>query len=272
MSAGKTRPSRGELDALRSRMALAERQFSHNSPAFFLGGATDETLRAGLARGALHEIYPRRAGDAPAASGFALSLAIRAAAAFGRTGKGEDKPILWIRQDFLDGEFGALNGAGLRQFGIDPARLILVRVRDIPGALRAVEEAAHCPSLGAAIIETWGESKALDLTASRRLGLAAGDSGVTLAMVRPGAQPQPSAAATRWSVAAAPSVSPGAGAPGKPSFDLSLLRHRGGASERTWRVEWDRDRHLFADAPLSRSLVPASAGEPLAQGERLRTG
>ena len=39
--------------------------------------------------------------------------------------------------------------------------------------LRAGEEAARCPPLGAVIIEPWGAPKALDLVASRRLALAA---------------------------------------------------------------------------------------------------
>lgn len=260
--------SRPELEALRSKLALAERSFAHGAPAFFLGAeAVDGVVRAGLARGALHEVYPRRVADAPPASAFALALAIKAAGL-----NGKQKPILWVRQDFIDTEMGALNGAGLMEFGLDPSRLILVRARDVSDVLRAGEDAARCSSLGAVIMEPWGDSKSIDLTATRRLGLAAGDSGVTVMLARPGARPVPSTADTRWSVAGAASQSPGADAPGRPAFNLSLLRHRGGSSERTWTVEWDRDAHAFADAPLSVGLVPPVADRPVAAGQRSRAG
>jgi protein ImuA len=133
--------------------------------------------------------------------------------------------------------------------------------------LRAGEEAARCPPLGAVIVEPWGNPKALDLAASRRLSLAAARSGLPLFMVRAGGTPTPSAAATRWSLRAAPSRPLLADAPGHPCFTADLLRDRAGAAGRGWTVEWNRDRLAFSDIPgdsaaLSRRLVSAAAGGP----------
>ena len=83
------------------------------------------------------------------------------------------------------------------------------RPPDAKALLEGAADAARCPGLGALIVECWGKCPALDLTASRRLALAAEQSGVTLLLLRLEAEPVPSAADTRWAVSAAPE--PGAG-------------------------------------------------------------
>ena len=113
--------------------------------------------------------------DWAAAVGFGLALALRAA---------PRRPLLWARQDFLEGEAGRLNGVGLAEFGADPAALSLVRGRDAEAVLRAAVDAARCKSLGAALIEIFGAPSALDLTATLRLARAAEASGVTLFLLR----------------------------------------------------------------------------------------
>lgn len=226
----------------------------------------DAVLSGGLQRAALHEIHAAATADLAAATGFALGLALRAAEGGGKTG---ERPILWARQDFVDAEMGRLHAAGLNELGLDPARLLLVRSRDPEGVLRAGAEGARCPALGAVLIEPWGEAKPFDLTASRRLSLAAEGAGVTVLLLRVAAREAPSAARTRWRVASLASCALAANAPGAPAFRVSLLRQRGGAAEREWRVEWDRDRRFFAErtafdrladrtthaSPLSRPLV-----------------
>ncbi|WP_233384861.1 hypothetical protein [Methylobacterium sp. C25] len=215
----------------------------------------DDWLGGGLARGALHELYAERVADGAAAAGFGLGVAARAA---GR------RPLVWARQDLVGVETGQLHGAGLAAFGLDPAALILVRVRDPTAALRATAEAARCAAIGAALVEIWGEPRVLDLKASRRLALAAAASGVTLVMIRLQAEPAPSAAASRWSVAAAASVPLEANAPGRPAFAISLLRHRAGLGRRNWRLEWDRDSAAFAPTSLPRPVVSVPAHRPVA--------
>ncbi|MDR4306721.1 hypothetical protein IHQ68_08830 [Chelatococcus sambhunathii] len=257
-----------DLSALRRAISALERSSACERGDLFGFGAPeiDGALGGGIRRGALHEVYARKETDSAAASGFGLCLALRAA---------RDRPLVWARQDFLDLETGALHGAGIAAFGGDPAKILVVRPGDAAGVLRAAGEAARCPAIGAALLEVWGAPKTLDLKASRRLGLASEKSGVTLVMIRRAAAPEPSAAQSRWSVAAAVSTALQDNAPGRPAFDIELLRHRSGLPPRAFRLEWDRDSLSFAAAPLSRSVaaVPADRpARPAGGGLRRRAG
>ena len=220
------------------------------SAAVSLGVQTiDQALGGGLARGALHELYAAAHADTVAATGFALALAAMAS---------KDRPTLIVRQDVIDTETGCLNTAGLSEMGLDPHRIILVRARDIAGGLNAGEQAARCVGLGAVVIAFWGESKLLDLKASRRLSLAAGKSGVPVIMVRAAAAPSQSAATTRWRVRASPSRALAANAPGLPAFELDLLRLRGGMAGHLWSVEWDRAHKRLQHRPSQSTPLPRS--------------
>src|SRR5690606_33522627 len=101
---------------------------------------------------------------------------------------------------------------------------------------RAGVDALRCNELGVVVIELWGDPPALDLTASRRLALAAETSGVSALLLRMGAAAGPSAARTRWQVSAAPSVPLAANAPGYPGWNIELLRQRGGPAGGPWHV------------------------------------
>ena len=229
---------------------------------FTLGAENvDAFLGGGLSRACLHEVHAPWGADGPAAAGFSLGLALRAA---------PGRPVFWVRQDVLEGEGGRLNGMGLAEFGVDPAALSLVRGKDAEAVLRAGVEAARCKSLGAALIEIFGAPRALDLTATLRLARAAEASGVTVFLLRiragEGAKtgPPPSAAASRWRARAQNSRALLANAPGAPCFSVTLQRHRGSAADRSWRLEWQRDRGLFHEAPdgVSATLPGALAAFP----------
>ena len=71
--------------------------------------------------------------------------------------------------------------------------LVLGLAPDAKALLRGAADAARCAGLGALVVECWGKCPELDLTASRRLALAAEQSGVTLLMLRLEAEPSPSA-------------------------------------------------------------------------------
>lgn len=258
-----------DIDALRQMLAgLEAERLPSAASSFGLGAAGPQADGATLAMGALHEVQAAHGADLPAATGFALALALRAVAATGA----QARPILWVRQDLADVELGRLDAPGLAALGLDPARLILVRARDAADVLRAAGDAVRCPGLGALLVEPWGEPKALDLTATRRLSLRAASSGVTSFLLRAAARPAPTAVATRWRVAPAASVPLGAereaNAPGGPAFAVTLLRHRGGEGPRpveggTWNLEWDHETCSFRDlAPLPRAVVPVPAGRP----------
>ena len=229
---------------------------------FSLGAENvDAFLGGGLRRACLHEIHAPWGADGPAAAGFSLGLALRAA---------PGRPVFWVRQDVMEGEGGRLNGMGLAEFGVAPAALSLVRGKDAEAVLRAGVEAARCKSLGSALIEIFGAPRALDFTATLRLARAAEVSGVTVFLLRiragEGAKtgPPPSAAASRWRARAQNSRALLANAPGAPCFSVTLLRHSGGAADRSWRLEWQRDRGLFQEAidGVSATLSGALAALP----------
>lgn len=230
------------LPALRRSLARLEREGTARARDVFSFGLpdVDQTLGGGLARGALHEVYALGGADVAAATGFAIALALRAA-----PGPATPGPILWARQDYVDTESGRLHAPGLAELGLDPDRVIVVRAPDALGVLRAGAEALRCSALSAVLIEPWGEAGAIDLVATRRLSLAAGDAGVPALMVRLAASPKPSAAATRWAVRSLPSQALEAGAPGLPAFAITLLRNRAGTAGHEWRVEWNRDERCF---------------------------
>lgn len=250
---------RVELEVLKREVARLEQGSSPVASTRFSTGVSglDDNLGGGLMRGALHEVFANGMLDEAAAAAFVIGLALRASPA---------APVVWVRQDFVGLELGEIHAPGLAELGLSPDRLILVKARDGPGVLRAGEEAARCPPLGAVIIEPWGNPKTLDLVASRRLMLAAGRSGVPLFLLRAGGTPLPSAAATRWSVKAAASTLLEAEAPGQPAFEVSLMRDRAGGAGRSWIVEWNRDVRSFRDmsgksgSSLSGGLVPVPAG------------
>lgn len=255
-----------DISALRQMLAgLEAERLPGAASSFSLGAAAPDGAEIALARGALHEVQASHSADLPAAAGFTLALALRAAGS-------RPRPILWIRQDLAEAELGRPEALGLAALGLDPGRLILVRAPDAVEVLRIAGDAVRCSGLGALVIEPWGEPKALDLTATRRLSLRVASSGVTSFLLRAAARPNPTAVATRWRVAPAVS-SPLDGdwdvdAPGNPAFTATLLRHRGGEGARpveggTWNLEWDHETCSFRDlSPLSRAVVPVPAGRP----------
>jgi protein ImuA len=196
------------------------------------------SFNALILSGILHEFYAARASDTTAMSGLAVGLSSLMAGG---------RPMLWVRHGAMKAEHGEPCTPGVREMGINPSQLILLQPRDITAALQGGLEGARCPALGAVLIELRGESRHLDLTASRRFLLAAQRSRTPVFVLRSEAEPRPSAAETRWRVRAAPSLPLAARAPGRPAFDLTLLRRKNGAEGLRFVVEWDRDAGHFEE-------------------------
>lgn len=248
------------LTALREHIAGIERGREQKSclRASLGHEAIDARLGGGLARGRLHELFAQDAADAGSAAGFAAMLAARLGGL-----------VAWLRVDQAEATGGRLHGPGLGEIGIDPARLLLVLLPDPATLLRAAVEVVRCPEIGVAVIELWRQPRPLDLTASRRLSVAADASGVTALMLRADAEPSPSTADTRWAVRAAASAPLEANAPGHPAIEVELLRQRGGPADATWRLEWVRDRSVFRDlasAAPSGAVVPPVVRRPAGAG------
>ena len=235
-----------QLGALRQALAsLDPSSETGRHGVFTLGaGPVDAALGGGLARGAVHEIYPTHAADIAAAAGFVAGLSLRAA---------PKAPLVWIRHKRSEIETGALYAHGLSEMGVAADQLIVVHVDDVTDGLRAALEAMRCTGLGAVIFESWGASKHLDLTASRRLSLAAQESGVTAFVLRAMAEPEPSAALSRWQVATVASADP-LGLVGRAAFSAKLLRQRSGRAGAYWTLEWNHDEKGFAQQALPGAL------------------
>ena len=224
--------------------------------------ALDKALDGGLARGRVHELFAAEPDDAASATGFAAMLALRSV--------GRGSPIFWLRSEEGERLGGRLYAPGLVDLGGDPDSLVMGVVPDAKALLRGAADAARCSGLSALVGECRGKCPALDLTASRRLALAAEQSGVTLFLLRMEAEPVPSAADTRWAVAAAPSRALEANAPGVPTFEIELLRRRSGPAGMRWQLEWNRDRLAFREPSLSGAVVPLPSRRPVAAPAGLR--
>jgi protein ImuA len=176
--------------------------------------ADTSLIGAGLARGALHEVCAATPGSGVA---FAAILLARCGG-----------QVLWIS---TEQESNLVWPPGLIPFGLAPESLILARAARWPEALWAMEEALRCPALGAAVLMA-GSGQGLDLTATRRLHLAAEAGGVFGLLLRPDGAAGASAARTRWHIA--PLSSDAA-----PRWRLTLLRQRGGAPAGPWNVSFE---------------------------------
>ena len=239
------------LEALRRRLARMDGRAPSDASRFDLGHPAVDADLGGLNRCALHEVQAGTGADLASADGFALGLAARAA------GTGV---IVWIVQSMTATEAGLPYGAGLVDWGLDPARMLFVRTRDAGSLLAAGEDALRSGALGAVVMSIWAEPRALSLTAQRRLALGARECGTAAILVRSRAAAQAGPAETRWTITAAPSRALEDGAPGRPALTVRLDKNRTGAKPGQWVMEWRSDERRFADlASVSGDLVPLVA-------------
>lgn len=217
----------------------------------------DSAIGGGFTHGRVHELFAASSDDCAAGAGFALALAIGSSAGA--------KPVIWLRSERAARAGGVVQAAGWAELGGTPETCLFVLAEDSKALLRAGVDSLRCGGLGAVVIEGWGRMPEMDLTASRRLSLAAQKSGVALLLLRIDATPGPSAAETRWQVAAAPSQALPANAPGAPCFDVELLRCRSRPAGKSWRLEWDRDQKTFRDAAVSGAVVPVPLRRQVAE-------
>ena len=250
-------PDHPSLAALRARIArLAARTAAPATEARLRLGIAriDAHLSGGLAADGLHEF----AGSGPETE-HAAAAALLIAGLLART-RGH---VLWAmeRRDLFS---PALAAAGLA-----PGRIIFA---EAPHAVLAVMEEGlrHGGATTGALAAVVGELEGrLGLTASRRLLLAAGAAGTPALVLRRSRRhddPEhdaPSAALSRWRVAALPSPPPLPEAPdvpglGRARWRLDLVRLRGG-EPRSWIVEAPdaKGRLALPAEPADRPAAPA---------------
>jgi protein ImuA len=251
MSASKA----GLIAELRARIAGVEAsavRMGAHGPSFgavSLGAAELDAVLpgGGLRRDALHEVMAADYRDMGAAMGFLAALAARFADG------SPQAPVLWCEGGHAPFDVGALYGPGLAPFGLDPARLIVVSPAREVELLWTMEEALRLGALAAVVGEIDGYASALDLTATRRLQLAAEEGGTPVLILTGHHSMGASAAATRWRIAAAPSrperEGQGTELIGRPRWQVTLDRCRGAEAGGEWIVEWDARRRALDAVP-----------------------
>jgi len=212
------RPSAELLAALRVDLAIAR---AHRGPVLSFGlPAIDERLSDhGLDAGGLHEIAAasEQLTDDAAATLFLAGIAARFC----------DQPdftMLWAVTAF------DLYAPGLEQVGLGPEKVLYGQGRKDAEVLAMAEDALRDGSLACVIAEV----KAADMTATRRLQLAAADGQTPMLLYRRhrsrGRCPlsTPSAAMTRWRIGSAASERKPWQGVGRPRWQIDLVRQRNG--------------------------------------------
>ncbi len=251
-----SRPNPDRLRDLRDQIARIERgPVAAPGKTVSMGASgIDQALpNGGLALGALHEIAGAGPDTEHGAAAALLSAGILARMA---------GPVLWAM------EWPDLFAPGLAGAGLHPDRVVFAAAGK--EVLATMEEGLRHPGLAAVVGEIAGR---LSLVASRRLQLAAEQTGVLAIALRRSRQfddpalREPTAAMTRWLVTALPSPPALPHAPSVPGLGparwrLTLTRCRGGEPG-TWITE-------ACDATGRLHLVSDLADRPAAETERLR--
>ncbi|HEY6334528.1 MAG TPA: hypothetical protein VI113_01465 [Alphaproteobacteria bacterium] len=253
------------VEALRARIAALEGIWQHASDidrrqnalptAPFGLPPVDRALPwGGLPTACLHELAAAAPADGSAA-GFAATLLVR----LGKAEGARPRSVLWCAAG------NGLYGPGLAGYGLDTRRLVLVRGRSQADLLWAMEEGLRSGAVAAVV----GEVPDADLTATRRLQLAAEAGRSTALLLRtpqqkPGeSKPAPSAAVTAWRIGAAPSApAPYGIGVGAERWRVELVRCRGGVQHQ-WLLEWSDETHrLVMASELRDRPAQAPAGVP----------
>jgi protein ImuA len=118
-----------------------------------------------------------------------------------------------------------------------------------------MEEALKCRALSCAIVELPNDAPLADLTATRRLTLAAREGGAFGFLLRHRASRLTSSAETRWQVTAACGEGDKFGGLGRAAFSLSLHKNRRGPTGH-WTLAWNQHERTFKAHSL-RMAAPA---------------
>ncbi len=199
----------------------------------------------------LSDVFAVSAVD-PAVTGFVLAKL-----------RHKTRPILCVQDHVSAREAGRFYVPGLRHSW----PLLQVDVSRAQDVLFAMEEGLGCQDIAAVIGEVWGDPKALDFTASKRLMMRAEVNRVPCWLIRRNATASLSAARDRWRVSSLPSaVHPhDARAPGNARWQVELFRSRR-TKPGTWVASYDRtsDRLDFS-APFRDGALAEGSRE---SGER----
>jgi protein ImuA len=194
-----------------------------------LGSIKNAFPNASFPLGCVHEFLSATHEDAAASIGFISGLLSSLMSAGGTS--------LWISSSLT------IFPPALKNFGIQPDRVIFIDLQKEKDVLWAMDEALKCGALTAVI----GEMRDISFTASRRLQLAVEQSRVTGFILRnnPG-KPNTTACVSRWKITSLHSEPvddlPGIGF---PKWRVELLRIRNGRPG-VWDIQWKDGRFVSA--------------------------
>lgn len=194
--------------------------------------ASNDALLGAAPKGTLHEVWSDNFTHTSALNGFSLGQAKTLLTP-------KRLAIIWLHLGHEASEIGLPYGAGLKNFGLEPDRLIIGRMATMPDLLWAIEESVACSAVAAVLADIGTHHKALDFTASRRLNLRANTAGTSIFLQRYGRDREASAATYRWHIT--PTLSAQSPfdhrAPGASRWQVKLEKGANGKRDH-WHVNW----------------------------------
>lgn len=253
------------LAALRDVIADIERKPALAEGSARLDEGVSNQAFPRLPKGLVQEVFADENRDAGLSLGFALGQSTGLVT--------PRRPSIFYIQLAADAQtFGLPYGPGLSWFGLEPARLTMVRVADMTEFLWAAEEVISCRSVSSIIADVRGEPKLLNFTASRRLSLRASASGVSMFLLRYGHGRESSASHLRWRLLPQKS--------GRHLFDerglgaarwrLLLEKGRIAGNQVEWLLEWTKNGFALVSpsaktsTPRATTAFPGALSAPLA--------
>jgi protein ImuA len=188
--------------------------------------------------GVNHEFICNDNESLTASSGFIAGILsnLLQKSAYAKASADRGGAVVWISSTHI------IFPPALASFGINPAQIIFIRLRNRNQILWTIEEALKCEGLTAVV----GEPSFIDLAISRRLQLATEQSGVTGFLLRTKQQTLNTTACTcRWQIHPLQSeTEDGLPGVGFPRLKVELLKVRNGRPGK-WELEWNNARGRF---------------------------
>ena len=233
-----------------------------------------DVMRHHMPAGHLHEVFSAHACDIASAAAFAQILV--AQFLLHRTPDAMEQPLaaqairrgpcFWVQQ--ISGVKQAiLHPPGMAEMGFELEGCYQVHAASPLAALRAAADIARCGGIGAVLVQIEGNPRILDLTATRRLALAAEKNNAPVILLRSDATPMPSAAYSRWQIKSAASTALSANAPGLPTFAAELLRHRKFMAGISAVLEWDAHGRTMREVKMNAHYDLKSINQSIPQDE-----
>jgi protein ImuA len=236
---------RAIIEALQKQIQNLHNRRTEGQPSLSLGlGPMEAAFPCKVfPRGAVHELISHSAEDAASTAGFMAVVLSKLLKSNGC--------CLWIGPH-------RIFPPALKNFGVEPDRILFVNTLKPKDTLWALEEAMKCEALTAVV----GELCELGFQESRRLQLAVERSQVTAFIHRH--RPKAENAVTcvsRWKITSLESVNPG-NLPGVgfPCWNVALLKVRNGKPGE-WQVQWS-----------PKGLEYNKAQDEISVGSTLKTG